>query len=218
MTVHRQTRCPRLTFVSRVLATLASGIPVHAGRTLTDHDRADAQPVAIVSRTFADRHWPREQAIGKFVQLMQSSASAPLEGVGVVSDVKHFTLDVPPTSDLYGPLPQMPKSQATFLAARMFWVVRSHADPPSLERAVREAILQTDPGIATSGARTLEAVLSTSLGARRVNVRLLEVFGQVAIVLCAIGVYAVVAFSVSTRDATSPYGQRSAHDTAINPP
>ena len=177
----------------------ASGIPLLAGRTFTDHDRTDGQPVAIVSRTFADRHWPGEQAIGKFVQLMPSSASAPLEVVGVVSDVKHFTLDAPPTADLYVPLPQMPTSQATFLAARMFWVVRSHADPPSLARAVRAAILQTDSGIATSSARTLETVLSSSLAARRANVRLLEVFGEVALVLCAIGVYAVVAFSVSTR-------------------
>ena len=177
----------------------AGGIPLLAGRTFTEHDRVDGQPVAIVSRTFADRHWPGEQAIGKSVQLVQSSASAPLEVVGVVADVKHFTLDAPPTADLYLPLPQMPTSQATFLAARMFWVVRSHADPPSLARAVREAILQTDPGIATSSARTLETVFSSSLGARRANVRLLEVFGQVALVLCAIGVYAVVAFSVSTR-------------------
>ena len=177
----------------------AGGIRLIEGRAFTDHDRADGQPVAIVSRTFADRHWPGEHAIGKSVQVVQSSASPPLEVVGVVNDVRHFTLDAAPTSDLYVPLRQMPTSQATFLAARMFWVVRGHADSPVLARAVHEAVLQIDPGIATSSARTLEAVLSMSLGARRTNVRLLEVFGQVAIVLCAIGVYAVVAFSVGTR-------------------
>jgi hypothetical protein len=177
----------------------AGGIRLIEGRAFTDHDRADGQPVAIVSRTFADRHWPGEHAIGKSVQVVQSSASPPLEVVGVVNDVRHFTLDAAPTPDLYVPLRQMPRSQATFLAARMFWVVRGHADSPVLARAVQEAVLQIDPGIATSSARTLQAVLSMSLGARRTNVRLLEVFGQVAIVLCVIGVYAVVAFSVGTR-------------------
>jgi putative ABC transport system permease protein len=177
----------------------AAGITVLRGRAFTDHDRADGQPVAIVSRTFADRHWPGQSAVGKSVQIVQANTSPALEVVGVVSDVKHFTLDAPSTSDLYVPLRQMPMSQASLLAARMFWVVRAHGEPAGLAPAIREAVLQIDPGVATSSARTLEAVMSTSLGARRVNVRLLEVFGQVAMVLCAVGVYGVAAFSTRTR-------------------
>lgn len=177
----------------------AAGISVLEGRAFTDYDRVDGQPVAIVSRTFADRHWPGEHAIGKSVQLVQSTASPAREVVGVVNDVRHFTLDAPPTADLYVPLRQMPPSQAPFLAARMFWIVRARLQSPALARVVREAVLQVDPGVATSSARTLEGVLSASLGARRVNVHLLEVFGQVAAVLCGIGVYAVAAFSARTR-------------------
>jgi predicted permease len=177
----------------------AAGIAVLEGRTFTDHDRADGQPVAIVSRTFADRHWPGGHAVGKSVQLVQSAASPVLEIVGVVNDVRHFTLDAPPTADLYVPLRQMPTSQAPFLAARMFWIVRARLESPSLASAVREAVLQLDPGVATSSARTLEAVLSTSLEAGRVNVRLLAAFGQIAVVLCAVGVYAAAAFSARTR-------------------
>jgi predicted permease len=177
----------------------AARIPVLAGRAFTDDDRADGQPVAIVSRTFANRHWPGEPAVGKSVQLVQSDVSLPLTVVGIVSDVKHFTLDAPSTSDLYVPLRQMPISQASLLAARMFWVVRARGEPSRLAPVIREAVLQIDPGVATSSARTLEAVMSTSLGARRVSVRLLEVFGQVAMGLCAMGVYAVAAFSTRTR-------------------
>ena len=177
----------------------AAGIAVLAGRGFTDHDRPDGQPVAIVSRTFADRHWPGEPAVGKAVQIVQSNVSSPLEVVGVVSDVKHFTLDAPSTPDLYVPLHQMPTSQASLLAARMFWVVRTRGEPSRLAPAIREAVLQIDPGVATSSARTLEAVVSASLGARRVSARLLEVFGQAAMVLCAIGVYGVAAFSTRTR-------------------
>jgi ABC-type antimicrobial peptide transport system permease subunit len=93
----------------------------------------------------------------------------------------------------------MPTAQSGFLAARMFWVVRARGEPSRLVAAIREAILQIDPGVATSSARTLAAVLSASLGARRANVWLLEVFGYVAMMLCAIGVYAVAAFASRTR-------------------
>jgi len=122
-----------------------------------------------------------------------------MEIVGVVSDVKHFTLDGPSTADLYVPLRQMPSSQSSFLAARMFWVIRAAGESSKLTATIREAVLQVDPGVATSSARTLRTVMSTSLGARRVNVWLLEIFGQVATALCAIGVYGVAAFSTRTR-------------------
>jgi hypothetical protein len=177
----------------------AAGITVRAGRSFTDHDSADGQPVAIVSRTLADRHWPGQEAVGKSVQIVQTNTSAAMEVVGVVNDVKHFTLDAPATADLYVPLRQMPPSQSPFLAARMFWVIRAHGDAARLIPAVREAVLQVDPGVATSSARTLATVLASSLGARQMNVWLLEVFGQVAMVLCAIGVYGVAAFSVRAR-------------------
>jgi putative ABC transport system permease protein len=176
----------------------AAGITVVEGREFSDHDRTDSQPVAIVSRTFAARHWPGESGIGKTVQLVQSARSAQLEVVGVVSDVKHFTLDAPSTADLYVPLSQMPVSQSPLLAARMFWVVRGRLAPAAFAAAVREAVAQVDPGVAASSARSLESLVSTSLGPRRVNVRLLEVFGQIAIVLCAIGVYGLAVFSART--------------------
>ena len=178
----------------------AAGIRVLAGRIFTDHDDADGQRVALVSRTFAERHWPGGQAVGKSVQIAQPPSPWPtFEVVGVVSDVKHFTLDAPSTADLYVPLPQIAASQVSLLAARMFWVVRAQDEPVAVARAMREALLQIDPGIATSSARTLDAVMSSSLAARRVNVRLLQVFGQVAAVLCAIGVYGIAAFSTRTR-------------------
>ena len=119
--------------------------------------------------------------------------------MGVVADVKQFGLDAPPTADLYLPLRQMPAFQAPLLAARMFWVVRARDDPSRLTETVREAIHAIDPGVATSSARTLDAVWSAALGPRRTNVRLLQVFGAVAVVLCAIGVYGVAALSAKSR-------------------
>ena len=123
----------------------AAGITVLAGRAFTEHDRTDAQRVTIVSRTFADRHWPGAPAVGKSVQIAQGNLSPPLEVVGVVNDVKHFTLDAPSTPDLYVPLRQMPISQTSFLAARMFWVVRGHSEPGPLADAIREAVVRDRP-------------------------------------------------------------------------
>jgi putative ABC transport system permease protein len=177
----------------------AAGIHLLEGRPFTHHDEQDRQPVAIVSRTFAARHWPDTRAVGQFVQIVQASASPPLEIVGVVSDVKHFTIDGAPSADLYVPLHQMPEFQAPLLASRMYWVVRSRTTSSHLAPQVRNAVSQVDPGVAASSARTLEELWRASLGSRRVNVRLLQVFGHIALGLCALGVYGVAAFSARAR-------------------
>lgn len=177
----------------------AAGIPMYAGREFTDDDLSAGHLVAIVSRTFAERHWPNQPALGRQVQIVQAKASPPLEVVGVVGDVKQFSLDGPTTADLYVPIHQMPASQAPFVAGRMGWIIRTHGDPHLLIEPVRQAVHAVDVDVASSTVRTLDEVLASSLGARRVNVWLLEAFGQVAIVLCAMGVYAVASFSARAR-------------------
>jgi putative ABC transport system permease protein len=177
----------------------AAGIRVFAGRVFSIADNATSRPVALVSRTFAERHWPGESAVGKFVQLPIGPSPPLLEVVGVVNDVKQFTLDREPTADLYVPILQMPPSQSALLAARMYWVVRTEDDPRQLETAVRNAVHSVDPDVATSSTRTMDTVLQSSLNPRRLNVRLLEFFGEVAVALSAMGVYAIAAFSVGAR-------------------
>jgi hypothetical protein len=119
--------------------------------------------------------------------------------VGVVSNVKQFTLDGAATADLYVPLDQMPTSQAPLLASRLYWVLRTQGDAHSIAARVRHEVQAVDPDVATSSVQTLDEIIALSLGAWRVNVRLLEVFGQVSVVLCAVGVYAVAAFSARIR-------------------
>ena len=177
----------------------AAGISILEGRAFSDSDVETSLPVAIISRTFAERHWPGRSAVGESVQIVQTAASAPMQVVGVVGDVKHFTLDAAPTADLYVPLHQMPASQASLLAARTFWIVRARAGAVRLGPAVRAAVAHVDPNVATSSERTLEAVWAASLGSRRMNVTLLEVFGQVAVALCGLGVYGVASFSARSR-------------------
>jgi predicted permease len=177
----------------------AAAIRAVAGRTFSTADTSNGRPVAIVSRTFAERHWPAGPAVGKFLQLPIGASPPSLEVIGVVNDVKQFTLDREGTADLYVPLLQMPATQAPQLVARMYWVVRTWDDPRPLEAAVRKAVHAVDPDVATSSMRTLDAMLQTSLGPRRLNVRLLEFFGAVAVALSGMGVYAIAAFSAGAR-------------------
>jgi putative ABC transport system permease protein len=177
----------------------AAGVRVIAGRVFSPSDNLTSRPVAVVSRTFAERHWPGASAVGKSLQLPIGPSPPLLEVVGVVSDVKQFTLDREPTADLYVPLLQMPSTQATQLVARMYWVFRTRDDPRQIESSVRNAVHGVDPDVATSSMRTLDALLQASLNPRRLNVRLLEYFGEMAMALSAMGVYAIAAFSVGAR-------------------
>ena len=176
----------------------AARIAIREGREFTDDDRSQSRPVAIVSRTFARRHWP-DGALGKTLRIGQGSAPW-LEVVGVVADVKQFGLDGEATADLYLPLPQMPASQAGFVAARMYWMVRTEGRPDSFVQPVREAVKAVDPQVAASSVRPLTQMVDAALSPARVNVRLLESFTLVTLLLSAIGVYAVAAFSIGARN------------------
>jgi putative ABC transport system permease protein len=177
----------------------AAGIGVIDGREFTHADATHARPVAIVSRTLAERHWPGQRVPGKHLRIAQGPQSPLLEIVGVVKDVKQFGVDGVPTADLYVPLAQMPRSQTPVVASRMYWVVRTEGDPARSVQQIRRAVRAVDHDVATSSVRTLDDVLSLSLGSRQTNVRLLEVFGEVALLLAAIGVYAMAAFSAAAR-------------------
>ena len=177
----------------------AAGIPVIAGRPFLDSDHGRSRPVAIVSQTFASRHWPGVSAIGRAVQIVESQPSPPMEVVGVVADVKQFALDGPPTADLYVPLPQMPASQANPVAARTTWILRTNGDPRALVNRLTEIVHGVDPNVAASSIQTLDDVVESSIAAWRIDVRLLQTFGVLAIALCTIGVYAVASFSAGTR-------------------
>jgi predicted permease len=177
----------------------AAGITVLDGREFAPGDTARGAPVAIVSEAFAARHWPGRSAVGKHLRIVQPPPSPDLEVVGVVRNVKQYGLDGPPTADLYVPVHQMPPGQVSLIAARMYWVVRARAGGRVSAGDVRDAIHAVDPDVATSSTRTLEELLAASTGPRRINVRLLELFGQIAMLLTIFGTYALAAFAAGTR-------------------
>ena len=165
------------------------------GREFDATDREASRRVAVLGHTLAMRHWPTGSPIGEHVVV----GSDTLEIVGVCDDVKQFSLDAEPTADLYVPLRQMPAGQAQFLAARMYWVVRTGVDPIAVADAVRYQVRRLDKDVATSSTRPMTEILAVSIGSRRFNKHLIEIAGVATLLLALIGVYSVTAFSATRR-------------------
>ncbi|MGH7654009.1 MAG: ADOP family duplicated permease [Gemmatimonadaceae bacterium] len=190
----------------------AIGIPLLSGRTFTQHEEETATSVAIVSRSVADRAWPGENAIGKRVAFRwrADSTSAPgwLTVVGVVGDIRQ-ELTEPPGAAVYQPISQGAALSNPSLARlgvhdlgalrRMSFVVRSSDDPPAMERAMRSAIQGVDPDVALQSLSPLSEVVAASRSEPLFQARLLTAFSFVALLLAAVGIYGVLACSVTER-------------------
>ena len=167
----------------------AMRIPLKQGRDLTDADKAESQPVILISDAFAKRFWPRENPIGKHVTLTFAPGPSR-EVVGVVGDVKLDGLDVArPVAAIYDAMSQNTQTQ-------MVLAVRTSSTPTSLTSAVSDAVHDVDPDEPVVGVVTMESIVDQSLGQQRLNVILLAAFAGLALVLGAIGIYGVQSYAV----------------------
>jgi putative ABC transport system permease protein len=126
----------------------------------------------------------------------------------VVGDVKHFGLETESTPDVYVPIPQVPEGLIPWLMNNLYWGVRTVTDPATLREAVRREIQSVDPDVPASLMRTMDEMMEIAVAPRRLNLWLVRMFALAALVLAAAGIYAVTAFTVSTR--TREIGIRAA--------
>ena len=167
------------------------GISLIKGRVFTERDNTQASDAVIVNRTLAERFFAGEDPLGKRMSI-GSKDDPMMQVVGVVEDVRHFGLDSQARPEFYVPYEKDPWPFMTI-------VVRGGSDPKSLAGAMRSEVWAVDGDLPIPDIRTIDQLLSDSVARRRFNMLLLAIFGGVALVLAAVGIYGVMSYSVTQR-------------------
>jgi putative ABC transport system permease protein len=182
------------------------GIALLEGRTFNEGDRADAPLVAIVNRSMADHYWPGHSAIGKRLHVGNPKKGLPWATiVGVVANTKMGSPDTPDEDQWYVPMEQPAILYGADPSANLvnptggFITVRSALPANQIIQTVREAVAAIDPLLPLQQVQSMSAVLENVEAPRRFNTDLITVFALGALVLAITGIYAVVAFSTSSR-------------------
>jgi predicted permease len=173
-------------------------IPLLEGRDISPDDRADSAQVVVISESMAKQFWPQGGAVGHHLKL-SFYPEKERTIVGVVGDVKQTGLDSKAgIATLYWPLAQLDDAAKgeKFFSMPLSLVVRTTVPPRTLANAVTDAVHEANKDTPVDNVMTLEEFVGETLTQHSFNMQLLGIFGLLALVLCTVGIYSVLAYSV----------------------
>ena len=182
-------------------------IPLLRGRGFNDRDTHTSTPVVLINEAMAKRWWAGADPMRDRLLIAPTiggelEESVPRQIIGVVADVHYQALSWDPRASVFVPLAQSTDGQTAFrnrLGARMTWIVRTKAEPHRLADAIQREIRTAGGGLPAERIRTMDDVSATSTAQNAFEAWLMTIFGAVAMLLAAVGLYGVMSYSVEQR-------------------